>query len=211
MKKIISYIALLVATILVFLVFATAQNYTQVAFGVAIYPILAYMTLKVFPRRKVSVVQKTRPAQSAAIEDEPSDRDEETDIVDFDKRAFLKLIGAAGISFFLFSLLSKKAEIPFFGKMAGATNGPTGVTSLQDTSGNKINPAERQPMDGYQISEIDDNVVTYFGFINKEGAWLIMREDTETNSFRYARGDSDFPGSWNNRERITYDYFHNVF
>src|SRR4029078_12030438 len=99
-----------------------------------------------------------------------------------DKRAFLKLIGVAGVSVFLFSIFSKRGQIPFFGKMAGSD-----TVSLKDSKGKTIDPAQSQPLVCFQISEIDDGVVAYYGFINKSGAWFIMREDTESSSFRYAK------------------------
>ena len=117
------------------------------------------------------------------------------EVADIDKRAFLKLIGATGISFFLFSLLGRRVEVPFFGRAVESGT----------------NPVEGQPTDGYKISEIDDNTITYYGFTNKDGAWLIMREDTEASSFRYVKGDLEFSGNWSNRENLKYDYFHEVF
>ena len=38
-----------------------------------------------------------------------------------------------------------------------------------------------------------------------------MRIDTDTGSFRYVRGNSNFAGGWNNREHLKYDYYVNVF
>jgi len=146
-----------------------------------------------------------QPTEKVEVETAKSIR-EEVGIADIDKRAFLKLIGGVGISLFLFSIFNKKAEGLLFKSLPAS-----GTTSLLDTDGNKINPAERQPMDGYKISEIDDNEITFYGFTDKNGAWLIMREDTDTGSFRYVKGASNFPGNWTNRENLAYDYFHNVF
>lgn len=208
MRKTITYSTFIVITIVVIAMFLTAQTYAQLVLAAVLYPILAYLGFRIFPSKKnqslVVSVQLTTPPKAEAEMVEATNNT--FDIADIDKRAFLKLIGVAGFSFFLFSLFSKKAQVPFFGKLAAP-----GVTSVHDSAGNRIDPAERQPMDGYQISEIDDNVIAYYGFTHRNGSWLIMRQDSETMSFRYARGDAEFPGNWSNRERLTYDYFSNVF
>ena len=82
---------------------------------------------------------------------------------------------------------------------------------MEDVSGNKINPAENQPTDGYQITEIDEGDTFYCGYTNKEGDWYIMKQDLETGSFRYVKGNSGFPLNWTNRATLQYDYFYNVF
>lgn len=209
MRKTLTYSSIAIASLLVALVFVTSKTYTQLGVAVLLYPTLVYFVFKVFPRKRwrtPTITVRIPSVQKVETETAKPTR-EHVDVADIDKRAFLKLIGAAGISFFLFSLFSKRAEVPFFGKLAG-----TATTALTDIAGNKIDPAERQPMDGYQISEIDDNhAIAYYGFTNKKGEWLIMRQDTDTTSFRYSKGDSGFPGNWNNREQLRYDYFYNVF
>lgn len=127
-------------------------------------------------------------------------------IADSDKRAFLKLIGFAGVSFFLYSIFSRRSGVPLLNGDAGPK-----VTGPEDTAGKKIHPAETHPTDGYRIAEIDDDAISYYGFTNKDGGWIIMREDTDTTSFRYTKGDTGFPDSWSNRERLKYDYYYNVF
>lgn len=127
-------------------------------------------------------------------------------ISDTNKREFLKLLGATGISFFLFSLFNRRPQNPFFGSPLGP-----GGSYPTDTEGNKVGFSEKQPTDGYKISEIDDRAIAFYGFTNKDGGWYIMREDSETGSIRYAKGDTAFTNNWANRERITYDYFNNAF
>ncbi|MCS7092122.1 MAG: hypothetical protein NZM26_02115, partial [Patescibacteria group bacterium] len=83
--------------------------------------------------------------------------------------------------------------------------------AIGDTTGRTIDPAEKQPMDGFRISEIDDGTITYYGYTNKDGAWIIIREDTENNSFRYIKGDSNFKENWDKRAWLDYDYYYNVF
>lgn len=205
-KKTLTYSGFIVASLLIVLVFVTARTYVQLGIAVLLYPVIAYFALRLFPRKswKAPLITVEIPKATAVATTKTEKR---VEIADIDKRAFLKLIGAAGISFFIFSILNRRADAMFFGKAAANS----GAVVLEDTEGHKINPAERQPTDGYKISEIDEDIITYYGFTNKDGAWLIMREDTDTSSFRYAKGETGFPNTWTGRERLKYDYFHNVF
>lgn len=128
------------------------------------------------------------------------------EVVDVDRRAFLRLIATAGMSLFFMAIFTRKAQAAFFGSVPGP-----GTVALKDTAGNKIDPAEKQPTDGYEITELDDDdAPAYYGFVKKTGAWYIMREDA-TGSYRYAKGPSDFATGWTNRTSLTYDYFYVVF
>jgi len=205
MRKILTYISFVIASIVVVLAFVTATTYIQLAFAIVLYPLLVYFALKIFPRK---AWQSYPTEQVAAIQ--PAGvtlpGTEDADITDTDKRAFLKLIGVSGLSLLLYWVFTNRGGARLFG---GASE--SGTVSLEDTAGNKINPAERQPTDGYKITEIDDSIIAYYGFTSKDNSWFIMRLDTDTGSFRYVRGISDFPGGWINREQLKYDYYVNVF
>ena len=131
---------------------------------------------------------------------------QKADIADIDKRVFLKLVGATGLSFFLFSIFNKRTQTPLFGNTS-----ELGTTSLIDINGKKIDPPEKTPTDGYTISEIDDDTIAFYGFIKNDGAWYIMREDSDTGSIRYVRGDGEFTSNWVNRKQLKYNYFNDVF
>jgi hypothetical protein len=212
MNKIISYLSLLVAIIVVVLVFANARSYEELTIAMILYAPLAFCAIKIFTRKRWSESRTVQPLPVPTYINEEThvvslpDSKDNSDVADSEKRDFLKLIGAVGISYFFFSFLRGKTGSLFFGR-----NAESGPTILEDTTGKKINPAEKQPTDGYKISEIDNDIITYYGFTNQDGGWLIMREDTDTNSFRYAKGESGFPEVWSNRMTISYDYFHNVF
>ncbi|MBI4099386.1 hypothetical protein HY440_00085 [Candidatus Microgenomates bacterium] len=124
---------------------------------------------------------------------------------DVDRRMFLKLIGSAGMTLFLFSVFTKKAEASFFGSVPGP-----GTVALKDTTGTLVDPAIKQPTDGYKISEIDDSSPAYYGFIEKTGKWFIMKEDS-SGAYRYTKGDSSFSTNWTSRASLTYDYFDAIF
>lgn len=128
-------------------------------------------------------------------------------IEDAKRRQFLKILGGGGVSLVLMLFfMPQKASAAFF----GSTPGP-GVIGLKDASGNKIDPAEKTPTDGYNVSQIDDAALpSYYGFVHKSGAWYISKEDSN-GAYRYAAGASNFSTNWTNRASLTYNYFDAVF
>ena len=214
MRKILTYCSFAVASVVVVGAFVTSSTYTQLIVAILLYPLLITFAFKTFPRKTKSQLLKEVVPTVIASPVKPSEKTETTKtenmmgIADIDKRVFLKLIGGVGLSLFIFSILNKKAEGMFFKNIPGSVSGSV---SLEDGAGKKIDPAQNQPTDGFSIAEIDDNIITFYGFTNKDGGWFVMKEDTETGSFRYAKGDSNFPGNWTNREKLKYDYFNNAF
>lgn len=127
-------------------------------------------------------------------------------VADNDKRLFLKLIGTTSVSLVLMSIFTKKAQASFFGSAP-----VTQTVSVKNIAGKKINPAEKNPTDGYAITNIDQaGTPVYYGFVNNAGAWYIMSQD-DNGEYLYAKGDSDFSLSWDNRNHLTFDYFNTVF
>jgi len=196
MRKILTYLSFVIASLDVIFLFVTARTYPQLVVAIILYPLLVYYAFKVFPRKSSQVAYKEQVAPQPVIEN----------VVDDDKRAFLKLLGVSGISLILYSIFIKRPQVPFFGNTS-----ETDSVSLQDAAGHKIDPAEKGPTDGYRITEYDDSIIAYYGFTHKDGSWFIMQEDTDTGSFRYVRGDSNFTNGWAGREDFKYDYFINVF
>ncbi len=133
-------------------------------------------------------------------------------VKDFDKRIFLKLIGSSGLTLFMLSIFTDKAHAAFFGSVPGP-----GTVALKDSSGNQIDPAERQPTDGYEIAQIDDTTSSdyaWYGFVDKNGAWYIMREDLaggDAGTYLYAAGASSFSTNWTNRAILSYTTFDSAF
>lgn len=205
MRKILTSCSFVIASLIEIMVFITATTYTQLAVAILLYPLLLYFIFKALPKKTRRYTSK-KPVTAIQQPVKSAEKENVVGITDINKRAFLKLIGGVGLSLFLFSIFNKRAEGLFFKSLPGS-----GGVSLEDIAGNKINPAQSHPMDGYRISDIDNNVITYYGFTNKDGAWFIMREDTDIGSFRYARGESNLTGNWTNRENLKYDYFSNIF
>jgi hypothetical protein len=206
MGKALTYSGFAISTILIVLAFVTAKNYSQLIIAVILYPLLAYFALKILPRRngKAPTITIQIPQRTARIEEEV--RREKVYVADLDKRTFIKLIGTAGISFFLFSLLGRRVESLLFGQTFN-----TGLNTNNAVVPANQSPQASQPLEGYKISEIDDNIVSYYGFTNQNGAWMIMKEDTQTSSFRYTKGESNFSSNWKSRENLKYDYYYNLF
>lgn len=215
MKKILTCCSLIIAGALVAAAFITATSYTQLAVAILFYPVFVYFTLQAFPRTKKASRSKKQVETAIQSPEKPLEKIEPAKegnmigITDIDKRVFLKLIGSVGVSLFLFSIFNKRAEGLFFKNIPA--QGTSGQVSLEDIAGNKIDPAQNHPMDGYRISEIDDDLISFYGSTHKNGSWYIMRIDTDKGSFRYAKGDSNFPGNWSNRKNLRYDYYNNIF
>ena len=193
----------MIAFVLLAAVFLTSTTYTQLGIAILLYPLLAFFAYQVFLGKKQ--VSQTTTIPTHTVAEKMKTQTNTLGIADIDKRTFLKLIGATGISFFLISIFGQKVQSLLFGQnlaLAPASGGnlPAGKAS-----------AAASPTDGYNISEIDDSIIGYFGFINKEGHWFIMKGDTDTGSFRYARGRSNFPETWKKRQNLDYDYFHQIF
>ncbi len=202
-NKVLIYPGFIFAFLLIAAVFITSTTYTQLGVATLLYPLLAFFGYKIFlDRNEVSTTTtKTRPHDIPA---ETAATDSVGVVADLDKRAFLKIIGATGLSFFLISIFGQKIQSLLFGRQ----------NPLQETasSGNVVSTAgASSPTDGYNISEVDDSTIGYYGFINKEDAWFIMKGNTNTGSYRYVRGKSNFPASWKNRQTLEYDYFSQVF
>ena len=205
MQKVIFYIIIVSAYLLVVPLFVTATTYIQLLVATLLYALLVFFSIRYSTCKKIKVCLQTpevaiKPVSINRLETET------TEIMDTNKRDFLKIIVAAGFSFFFFSILSRKAEALLFGKAA-----ESGVVMLEGPDGSKVYPAEQQPTDGYQISDIDEGDYIYCGYTNENGDWYIMKQDSELGSFRYVKGESNFSDNWNKREHLKYNYFHQVF
>lgn len=181
--------------------FIGATSLPQLISAILFYPMLVYFFSLVAPKK-----QKTIFLPQISKEGEVKLKLEKPKSYDINRRAFLKLIGTAGASLFLFSIFTKKTQAAFFGSVPGP-----GTVALKNSSGVQIDPAEKTPTDGYAITEIDDGTPSYYGYVDKNGNWYITKEDTSTGQYRYTKGDASFSDNWTNRINLTYDYFSNTF
>lgn len=222
MKRIILMYNAVIVTILTVVGFFAAKTIPQLISSILFFPLAAYFWRMIIPisQRAIPVIatavvpqktsstkkrtsKKQAPMELTPLEDITDEA--ATGKFDLNRRTFLRLIGSAGVSVFLLSIFTGKADAAFFGSVPGP-----GTVGVKDTSGNLIDPAEKKPTDGYSISQVDDAIPSYYGYVEKNGAWYIVKEDA-TGAFRYAKGSSSFSSNWTSRASLTYDYFNAVF
>lgn len=213
-EKLLVYYGFIVSSLVVITGFASVRSPVELVSAILFSPILIYFFTRILPKRG-KAINVPLNASAVPILNKGDEKEYKEVIklkkegVDIDKRMFLKLIGSAGLSIFIFSLFTKKAEAAFFGSVPGP-----GTVSIKDSAGTKIDPAEKHPTDGYKITEIDDaGSDTYTGYIKKGGAWYIVKEigSGTDSSYRYTKGSSDFTTNWTNRTSLTYGYYDSVF
>ena len=204
------YLTFGIAFLFVVATFITATNFTQLALATLLYPVLMFTAYKMYTRKPGPVSEKVivdeETAQTQAGTRKPAER---IVISDVDKRVFLKLIGSAGVFLFLFSLFNKKAENMFYKSLP--EQGRSFFDKKEAARAGTDTSATIQPTEEYGISEIDNGETSYYGYTKLGGAWYIMKVDSASNSFRYIKGDKNFPASWKKRDKLKYDYFGNVF
>lgn len=68
-------------------------------------------------------------------------------------------------------------------------------------------------LEGYKVADQDVGATSYYGYINKEGEWYIIKETVagSVTSYRYIRGASGYATNWTNRATLSYDYFDATF
>lgn len=163
--------------------------------------------------RQEAILPNAAPAVAAVPAEEPAPV--EAVVADHTRRDFLKRIGGLGLGLLAYSLLNpKQAGAAFFGSVPGP-----GTVSIKDTTDTKIDPALKGLQSlttSYGVSEIDDDGSTlYYGFVNANGGWYILKETEavgEELSYRYAKGDTDFSTNWGNRKTtLSYQYFDQAF
>ena len=196
-RKLLTCCSFVIASLAVIAAFMTATTYIQLAVAILLYPVLAFFAYKVFLHNWSHTkppLQELSPLPAKPTEIVEAAERGNVGIADIDKRVFLKLIGGAGLSFFLFSIFNKRAE--------GLFPGP---------AGNKIDPVQKKPLDGYSISDIEYGTINYYGFVSEDSSWYIMRLDTSTSAFRYTKDKSNFRANWINRGNLKYDFFDSIF
>ena len=206
MKKLIIYYSFIIAITISIVGLLNASNLPELISAIIFTPIGLYFGLLVIPQRKRAIpIEIQAKPESDLVEVEELKEEDSKSYIDPERRKFLKIIASAGTSIFLLSIFTKKAQAAFFGSVPGP-----GTVAIKDTLGNKIDPAVKQPTDGYNITQLDDSTPAYYGFTDKDGNWFIMREEA-SGAYRYARGTSSFSTNWTNRASLSYDYFDSVF
>ncbi len=183
MKKIVIYYNFILISVMTLIGFLQAKSIAHLFSALLFFPLAWYFWKQVVPNSKKALIVNPKRAQTLQKAPQATIISKKFDV---DRRMFLKLIGSAGVTVFLFSLFTKKAHGAFFGSVPGP-----GTISLKDIAGNKIDPAEKYPTDGYKIARLDDASPSYYGFIRKDGTWFIMREESN-GTYKYKKGPSNF-------------------
>jgi len=151
---------------------------------------------------------KMESADAKTMADEEDKKD-----IDEAKRKFLKLLAGTGLTtVFLYMFNAKKTQAAFFGNGSGPA-----VMAVKDSSGKKIDPAVNSPTDGYGIGDIASVTTTnYYGYVNKDAIWYVLKEDTTNNSFQYASllnntGITTYAAAWSGKTDLTYGSFSDAF
>ncbi len=204
--KLLLYYNFILVTIMAVMGFAGASSIPQFLSAILFLPLAFYFWRLVWPKRskKLAIPPEVIPAVLEVKAEEtkiPKGKIQTLKHYDLDRRKFIKLIGSAGLTVFLFSIFTRKAQAAFFGSVPGP-----GTVALKNTAGTQIDPAEKHPTDGYKIARVDDSTPAYYGFLNKDGAWFIMREES-SGIYKYAKGDTSFSTNWGNRGEEGFDYY----
>ena len=61
-------------------------------------------------------------------------------------------------------------------------------------------------IEGASVVDIASNEggYNYYGYIRKNGEWIIMRENTAQTEYRFAYGMSTYSTNWSNRASLDY-------
>jgi hypothetical protein len=228
MPKLLFFYNLLISTIIAVTGLASAQTLNQAVFALLFVPLILYFlkqlkgrsspvglvlrAQQLLPTTYLPPPEMTAPAQATRGELAEAIEGQELsplEVKDINRRLFLKLIGTAGLTTFFFALFTKSSHAAFFGSVPGP-----GTVSLKDTAGNKIDPAEKQPTDGYEVCQMDDSAIpSYYGFVDKNSNWYIAREGNG-GEFRYTAGTyplTNFTTAWSTRSSQSYALFDQAF
>ena len=194
--------------------FIGANTYAEFLAAVLFSPLAFYFLNAILPQRKNALViplQKPLSTRDKPIVKKEELKPVKAALVDLDRRKFIKLIGSAGLSLFILALFTRRAHGAFFGSVPGP-----GTVALKDTTGAQIDPAIKHPTDGYKIARLDesDSIDTnaYYGFLRSDGAWFIMREESD-GTYKYAKGGANFISTgWDVRNTtLSYAEYNTVF
>jgi len=64
----------------------------------------------------------------------------------------------------------------------------------------------------FAASDLDEAADTkYYGFIEQDGAWVILKLVTSAGTLRYAKGKISYQTNWTGRAALSYGYYDEVF
>lgn len=117
-----------------------------------------------------------------------------------DRRKLLRLFAGTSLGLLVLYLFNpKKANAAFFGSIPGP-----GTVAIKDSLGAVVDPAVKNPTDGYGISGVDESAAThYYGFVHYNNIdWYILKE-TSGGEYTYAskvnNTNSTYSDAWSNK------------
>lgn len=68
-------------------------------------------------------------------------------------------------------------------------------------------------LQGYAITDQDNSSPAYYGYVNKNGNFYIMKATTTgpVVQYRYYYGSSGYAAAWTGKAGLSYDYFYTIF
>jgi len=87
------------------------------------------------------------------------------------------------------------------------TYGVKKVSPFVKGAGNTLIRQSQDPLQEYRISDIDDGDPQYYGFLNQDGGWYIMK--INAGAVTYAKGDSGY--DFSARVGASYAIFSSTF
>ena len=84
----------------------------------------------------------------------------------------------------------------------------TTSTRVRDSNNNVVETFSR-PLDKYEIANREEGTTSYYGYIDKDGNWYIMKSTSTVDTF--VKGITDYATNWTGRAGLTYQRFDLVF
>jgi len=64
----------------------------------------------------------------------------------------------------------------------------------------------------YRLSDLDGTGdPAYYGYLDTDGGWYIMKLNSEAGTARYIKGASDYATNWTGRAGLSYGYYSDTF
>lgn len=87
----------------------------------------------------------------------------------------------------------------------------TNLLTINSDGSINANVITEDVLNKYAISRSDTTTnIEYYGFVDKNGKWYILKIDTINGTYLYSNGDTDFLTNWGSRSTLTYDEFQNL-
>lgn len=101
-----------------------------------------------------------------------------------------------------------------FGGISQTIGGGSGGGQNPTPTLKKIEEHQKATLQDFFIADKDDDATpNYFGFLNRNGEWYILKETVSAgaDTYRYTKGASGYTTAWTNRATEPYDYFNTTF